>query len=74
MNENLLNDYIVALEKSHKESKEVIESFEEYLGEILDRLEPIQRRLHSGSDAMRDEGHKVWLLCEELKMILKRKE
>lgn len=66
-----MNEYIAALEKSHKNSKEVIEAYYEFLNEMLERLEPIQRRLHSGSDAMRDEGHKVWLLCEELKMILK---
>jgi len=74
MNENLLADYIVALENSHKEAKEVIGTYHEFLSEILERLEPIQRRLHSGSDAMRDEGHKVWLLCEELKMVIKFRE
>ena len=26
----------------------------------------IYRRLHSGSDAMRDEGHKLWLLCGDI--------
>lgn len=74
MSENILTDYIVALEKAHKESKEVIGAYYEFLNEILERLEPIQRRLHSGSDAMRDEGHKVWLLCEELKMVIKSGE
>jgi hypothetical protein len=74
MSENLLADYIAVLEKSHKESGEVIEAFYEFLDEMLERLEPIQRRLHSGSDAMRDEGHKIWLMCEELKMIIKHKE
>ena len=74
MSENLLADYIVALEDSFKQSKEVIEAHYEFLGEILERLEPIQRRLHNGSDAMRDEGHKVWLLCEELKMVIKQEK
>ena len=74
MSENLLADYIAALENSHKEAKEVIGAYYEFLSEILERLEPIQRRLHSGSDAMRDEGHKVWLLCEELKMVIKSGE
>lgn len=74
MSENLLADYIVALEKLHKESKDVIEAYFEFLNEILERLEPIQHRLHGGSDAMRDEGHKIWLLCEELKMVIKTGE
>lgn len=74
MSENLLADYIVALENSHKEAKEVIGAYSEFLSEILERLEPIQRRLHNGSDAMRDEGHKVWLLCEELKMVIKQEK
>jgi len=72
MSENLLADYIAVLEKSHKESKEAVEAFYEFLSEMLERLEPIQRRLHSGNDAMRDEGHKIWLMCEELKMIIKQ--
>ena len=72
MSENLLADYIAVLEKSHKESKEAVEAFYEFLNEMLERLEPIQHRLHSGNDAMRDEGHKIWLMCEELKMVIKQ--
>jgi hypothetical protein len=38
--------------------------------EVLPKLQQIQTRLHGGSDAMRDEGHKVWVICNHLKSIL----
>lgn len=31
-------------------------------GDQLQKLRDMVNRLHSGSDAMRDEGHKLWLL------------
>ena len=34
--------------------------------EDLQKLRNIERRLHAGSDAMRDEGHKLWLVLNRL--------
>jgi hypothetical protein len=34
--------------------------------EWLPKLQAIHTRLNSGSDAMRDEGHKVWLICNAI--------
>ena len=33
----------------------------------LERLKQIASRLHGGSDKERDEGHKLWLLIEQIK-------
>jgi hypothetical protein len=41
----------------------------EIMHEQLPKLLEIQTRLHSGSDAMRDEGHKLWLICTYLSML-----
>lgn len=38
--------------------------------EMLPKLRQAQARLHNGSDAMRDEGHKLWLICNDLEYIL----
>jgi hypothetical protein len=35
--------------------------------EQRDVLKGICDRLHAGSDAMRDEGHKLWLILNEMK-------
>jgi hypothetical protein len=35
--------------------------------EQRDVLKAICDRLHSGSDAMRDEGHKLWLILNQMK-------
>ena len=34
----------------------------------ITKLRAIEQRLHSGSDAMRDEGHKLWLVLKEVVM------
>jgi len=34
--------------------------------EEFQKLRNIERRLHAGSDAMRDEGHKLWLVLNRL--------
>jgi hypothetical protein len=34
--------------------------------EVFERLRRIEQRLHGGSDAMRDEGHKLWLVLNDL--------
>jgi hypothetical protein len=33
---------------------------------IFESLREIEKRLHGGSDAMRDEGHKLWLILNDL--------
>jgi hypothetical protein len=33
--------------------------------EVFEKLRRISDRLHSGSDAMRDEGHKLWLVLKD---------
>ena len=40
------------------------------VAEVLPTLQQIHTRLHSGSDAMRDEGHKLWLVYGHLKHVL----
>jgi len=35
--------------------------------EQLEKLQSISDRLHSGSDKMRDEGHKLWLVINQIK-------
>jgi hypothetical protein len=37
--------------------------------ERLQTLEAIAERLQSGSDQMRDEGHKLWLVLQEIKSV-----
>jgi hypothetical protein len=34
--------------------------------ESMDKLRKISERLQGGSDAMRDEGHKLWLILQEV--------
>ena len=34
--------------------------------EAFEKLRRIEQRLHGGSDAMRDEGHKLWLVLNDL--------
>lgn len=34
--------------------------------EVFEKLRRIEQRLHGGSDAMRDEGHKLWLVLNDL--------
>ena len=34
--------------------------------EQLEKLAAINQRLQSGTDVMRDEGHRLWLLCAEV--------
>ena len=41
--------------------------------EDFDRLRAIQARLHGGSDKMRDEGHKLWLILNKVEDIGKIK-
>ena len=36
-------------------------------GEQMEKLCAIEKRLHSGSDAMRDEGHKLWLIVNTVR-------
>ena len=43
----------------------------EIMHEELPKLREVQARLHGGSDAMRDEGHKLWLVCGRLESMLK---
>jgi hypothetical protein len=38
--------------------------------ELLPKLKQIHARLHAGSDAMRDEGHKLMLVCNDLDNLL----
>lgn len=37
--------------------------------EVFERLRTIEKRLHGGSDAMRDEGHKLGLALRDLHKI-----
>jgi hypothetical protein len=39
---------------------------EELREEVMPKMQAIYTRLHDGSDPMRDEGHKLWLLCNHL--------
>lgn len=34
--------------------------------EAFEKLRQIEQRLHGGSDAMRDEGHRLWLVLNDL--------
>lgn len=34
--------------------------------EQMDAMRAIQHRLHAGSDKMRDEGHKLWLVLNQI--------
>ena len=34
--------------------------------EVFEKLRRIEQRLHGGSDAMRDEGHRLWLVLNDL--------
>ena len=43
---------------------------EELNSEILPKLCRMSRKLHSGNDAMRDEGHKLMLIIDHLELIL----
>lgn len=43
---------------------------EELNSEILPKLCRMSRKLHAGSDAMRDEGHKLMLIIDHLELIL----
>lgn len=43
---------------------------EEINSEILPKLCYMKDRLHSGSDAMRDEGHRLMLIIDQLESIL----
>jgi hypothetical protein len=36
------------------------------LDEQMEKLRAIASRLHNGSDKMRDEGHKLWLIINQL--------
>ena len=40
------------------------------VAEVLPNLKQIFTRLHAGSDAMRDEGCKLWLVCGHLDYVL----
>ena len=40
------------------------------VAEVLPKLQQIHARLHGGSDAMRDEGNKLWLIHGHLKHVL----
>ena len=42
---------------------------EELREEVMPRMRAIHTRLHGGSDAMRDEGHKLWLLEDHLTFV-----
>jgi hypothetical protein len=35
--------------------------------EQLEKLQAISDRLHGGSDKMRDEGHKLWLVINQIR-------
>lgn len=37
--------------------------------EVFEKLRAIEKRLHGGSDAMRDEGHKLWLALKDVPKI-----
>lgn len=37
--------------------------------EVFEKLRRIAGRLHNGSDAMRDEGHKMWLVLDDVNRI-----
>lgn len=64
----------------NKEMQEVLQimrernTYREMLVELKEELMPklvsIQGRLHGGSDAMRDEGHKLWLVVNQLENLL----
>jgi hypothetical protein len=64
----------------NKEMQEVLQimrernTYREMLVELKDELMPklvsIQGQLHGGSDAMRDEGHKLWLVVNQLENLL----
>jgi|DEB19_MinimDraft_3_1074340.scaffolds.fasta_scaffold04152_6 HPt (histidine-containing phosphotransfer) domain-containing protein len=42
---------------------------EELREEVMPKMRDIYARLHGGSDAMRDEGHKLWLLEDRLTFV-----
>jgi hypothetical protein len=44
---------------------------EELREEVMPKMQAIYTRLHSGTDAMRDEGHKLWLLHNHLTFVCK---
>jgi hypothetical protein len=64
----------------NREAREVLQvmrernTYREMLVELKEELMPklvsIQGRLHGGSDAMRDEGHKLWVVINQLENLL----
>jgi hypothetical protein len=47
-----------------------LESIEEAVRDYyLPKIKNIFTRLHGGTDAMRDEGHKLWLIYNDLKQL-----
>jgi len=47
----------------------LIDLVEELREEVMPKMQAIHTRLHSGTDAMRDEGHKLWLLHNHLTFV-----
>jgi hypothetical protein len=42
---------------------------EELRGEVMPKMQAIHTRLNGGTDRERDEGHKLWLLCNHLTFV-----
>jgi hypothetical protein len=67
------------MNKLNREEQEILQvlrernAYRDMLAEVMEvmpKLHGIQTRLHSGSDAMRDEGHKLWLIHNHLQAVL----
>jgi len=59
------------MEHQYNDGDRKAAKLEEIQDEIMPKIKAIYSRLHSGSDEMRDEGHKLWLLYNKLETILK---
>lgn len=60
------------MEQKTLTEQEAINLAQELQEEIMPKIKLICARLHSGSDAMRDEGDKLGLIYHHLKTILER--
>lgn len=54
--------------KEHDTLESIKEAVSDY---YLPKIKNIFTRLHGGTDAMRDEGHKLWLIYNELRQLTK---
>jgi tRNA U34 5-carboxymethylaminomethyl modifying enzyme MnmG/GidA len=65
------NEYRLVLHEAlHREAQLKLE-IEKLREEVMPKIKNIFTRLHGGTDAMRDEGHKLWLIYNDLQQLTK---